>query len=91
MSSSRPSPRPSGARRARSWRGRSLVCSVAPCIAIAAAGLGCPQQTSDAPADTHAPCKEVGQRCEFAPGKLGSCVVRDNCREPNCFVCQSQH
>jgi len=96
MSSSRPSPRrPSGTRRARSWRstGQRVALNVARCVAlgVAAAGLACPQQTSDAPADTRAPCQEVGQRCEVSPGKLGSCVVRDNCRETNCFVCQSQH
>jgi len=92
MSSSRPSPRPS-ADGSPPWPGRVLASRVARCVAIgvAAGGLACPQQTSDAPAETRAPCKEVGQRCEFAPGKLGSCVVRDNCREPNCFVCQSQH
>ncbi len=43
----------------------------------------------------------VGQTCEVSPGKLGSCVARDECLSPPCpsgaegdrvqFVCQSQH
>jgi hypothetical protein len=51
---------------------------------------GCPEQTSAPPAP-NAPCREVGQRCEFAPGKLGSCVLNDNCQGPSCYICQSQH
>ena len=51
---------------------------------------GCPQQSAE-PASAERPCKEVGQNCEVAPGKLGTCVLRDDCREPSCFVCQSQH
>ena len=40
-----------------------------------------------------APCTKFGDNCEFAPGKLGSCVVRDGCTGggSECFVCQSQH
>lgn len=37
------------------------------------------------------PCRKFGDNCEFAPGKLGSCVVRDGCTGNDCFVCQSQH
>jgi hypothetical protein len=66
---------------------RHLFCLVLLGIGIA----GCPEQVSkDAPGSA-APCKELGQNCEVSPGKLGSCVVVDNCREGNCFVCQSQH
>lgn len=36
-------------------------------------------------------CTTVGQRCEVSPGKLGSCVRRDDCAAGDCFVCQSQH
>jgi hypothetical protein len=36
-------------------------------------------------------CREFGQTCEFLPGKLGACVVRDNCSGEGCFTCQSQH
>jgi hypothetical protein len=57
---------------------------------LALATAGCPEQTSSPP-EANAPCREVGQRCEFSPGKLGSCVLNDNCQGPNCFVCQSQH
>jgi len=59
-------------------------------LSLAVLASGCPEQVS-APADSSAPCKEVGQRCEFSPGKLGSCVLNDNCQGPNCFICQSQH
>jgi hypothetical protein len=37
-----------------------------------------------------AACTKVGQTCEYAPNKLGSCVQRDNCTA-DCLVCQSQH
>jgi hypothetical protein len=36
-------------------------------------------------------CTEFGQQCEFAPGKLGACVVRDGCTGDDCLLCQSQH
>ena len=53
--------------------------------------LACPaRKTGSAPAP-FPPCTQVGQRCEFSPGKLGSCVQRDGCHDQNCFVCQSQH
>jgi hypothetical protein len=59
-------------------------------LVVAVLASGCPEQVTP-PADLSAPCKEVGQRCEFSPGKLGSCVLNDNCRGPSCFICQSQH
>lgn len=59
-------------------------------LVLGLGGAGCPEQTSSPPSPA-APCREVGQRCEFSPGKLGSCVMNDNCQGPNCFVCQSQH
>ncbi|HEY8944546.1 MAG TPA: hypothetical protein VIM73_09795 [Polyangiaceae bacterium] len=44
----------------------------------------------------HAPpkpkaCTAFGQQCEYAPGKLGACVIRDGCTGEGCYVCQSQH
>jgi hypothetical protein len=36
-------------------------------------------------------CKSIGQNCEFSPGKLGTCVLRDECTGNDCYVCQSQH
>lgn len=51
---------------------------------------GCPAK-SERPKAEPAPCTSFGQRCEFSPGKLGSCVVRDGCTGAGCFVCQSQH
>jgi hypothetical protein len=53
--------------------------------------LACPERKSESPPAPLPPCTQVGQRCEFSPGKLGSCVQRDDCHEQNCFVCQSQH
>jgi hypothetical protein len=82
---SRQRPAPSRAQRCLRALLRSAVLA-----AIALPTAGCPEQTSSPPA-ANAPCREVGQRCEFAPGKLGSCVLNDNCQGPNCYVCQSQH
>jgi len=62
-------------------------------LACAAALAGCPPAEHRASADASpAGCARVGQSCEVSPGKLGSCVARDDCRDPGgCFVCQSQH
>ena len=48
--------------------------------ALALLLAGCPSR-SDGPAPSSAPqkCTKVGQTCEYAPNKLGSCVMRDNC------------
>lgn len=51
---------------------------------------GC-RGSSAGPAEGSAPCSSVGQRCQVSPGKLGSCVLIDNCGRDNCYVCQSQH
>jgi hypothetical protein len=60
-------------------------------VSVLLATSACPETSSPSLEDPKEPCKEVGQRCEVSPGKLGSCVVVDNCRGPSCFVCQSQH
>jgi hypothetical protein len=57
---------------------------------------GCPPaaERSSAAVEAGAPaaCVRVGQGCEYSPGKLGTCVARDDCKDPaGCFVCQSQH
>jgi hypothetical protein len=55
---------------------------------------GCPrsERTSSGDAEAAGICSRVGQRCEVSPGKLGTCVARDDCNDPaGCFVCQSQH
>jgi hypothetical protein len=73
-------------------RSHPLAFHVASMAAAASLLLGCPEQTRNhAPPAASAPCREIGQRCEFSPGKLGSCVMVDGCRSGNCFVCQSQH
>jgi hypothetical protein len=65
-------------------------------VTSALALLGCPPsgekgENKAAPAPTTTACTKVGATCEFSPGKLGSCVERDGCATPPCFVCQSQH
>jgi hypothetical protein len=64
--------------------------------ALAATLLACPpdDKKGSAPAPTPAltgACQKVGQSCEFSPGKLGTCVSKDDCSAPPCFICQSQH
>jgi hypothetical protein len=54
---------------------------------------GCPSAPGGSKPSTDAAasqCARVGQTCEYAPNKLGSCVQRDNCTV-DCLVCQSQH
>ena len=54
--------------------------------------LGCPPDDKKTPVPTAAgACEKVGQSCEFSPGKLGTCVQKDDCKTGSCFVCQSQH
>jgi hypothetical protein len=61
-------------------------------LLLAAALLGCPPDDKKSPAPTASgACEKVGQSCEFSPGKLGTCVQKDDCKTGNCFVCQSQH
>lgn len=68
------------------------VGAVAVAGALALAGLGCPPAAEKKPPPaTGAACARIGQSCEFAPGKLGTCVQRDDCTGNDCFVCQSQH
>jgi hypothetical protein len=57
---------------------------------------GCPPPKNDkeksSPAQLSTPCSKVGQSCELSPGKLGTCVQKDDCKDPaGCFDCQSQH
>ncbi|HEX7603188.1 MAG TPA: hypothetical protein VF316_16335 [Polyangiaceae bacterium] len=62
-------------------------------VLVALSLVGCPAKTErSAASDAAVPsCARVGQTCEFSPGKLGSCVERDECASPPCLVCQSQH
>lgn len=71
-------------------KAQAFVRACGTALTLAVLATGCPEQVT-VPADVSAPCKEVGQRCEFSPGKLGSCVLNDNCQGPSCFICQSQH
>lgn len=62
---------------------RSTVVAL---IAFAAPLFGCPTQAPQKP------CARVGDSCAVSPGKLGTCVNRDECvAGGDCFVCQPQH
>lgn len=65
---------------------------LAPCLALGllALGSGCPERSSAPPAGQQR-CTQFGQRCEVSPGKLGTCVKRDDCSGDDCYLCQSQH
>lgn len=54
---------------------------------------GCPERNHEQGRSSLPPCRKFGDSCEFAPGKLGSCVMRDGCTSGGgeCFTCQSQH
>ena len=54
---------------------------------------GCPSGAHERPHSSLPPCTKFGDNCEFSPGKLGSCVMRDGCTASGseCYVCQSQH
>lgn len=58
-------------------------------VVLGALHGGCPQSDAEPPAPKA--CTSLGQRCQLSPGKLGSCVIVDDCQEESCFVCQSQH
>lgn len=72
-------------------RTRRSMLTLSP-IFFAIALLGCPPEDKKKQAPTSpGACEKVGQSCELSPGKLGSCVHKDDCTTANCFVCQSQH
>jgi hypothetical protein len=70
-------------------RARSLLLV----LVLGTALLGCPpdDKKQPAPAAAAKACEKVGQSCEFSPGKLGTCVQKDDCKTDRCFDCQSQH
>jgi hypothetical protein len=72
---------------ARSWLPRALAAL------LLLGGSGCPERSSNAERapTSQPPCTQFGQRCELSPGKLGTCVQRDDCSGNDCFLCQSQH
>ena len=60
------------------------------CASFALALLtGCPPadpkaspSSSSSASSMPAACSKVGQTCEVAPGKLGTCVQKDECSDP---------
>ena len=58
-------------------------------VLLALAIVGCPGGPSVKKAPE--PCRQLGQQCEFSPGKLGACSYRANCSGADCLYCQSQH
>ncbi|HEY0467917.1 MAG TPA: hypothetical protein VGC79_27145 [Polyangiaceae bacterium] len=71
----------------------STAVSVATLAALLVTVPGCPERSHDKPHSSLPACSKFGDSCEFSPGKLGSCVMRDGCTGtgPECFTCQSQH
>jgi len=65
------------------------LSSLAVLLLVALALGGCPRGAATKKAPE--PCKEQGQQCEFAPGKLGACAYKANCEGAGCLYCQSQH
>jgi hypothetical protein len=61
-------------------------------LALALALVACGRTDRAAPSALPA-CAKMGQNCEFSPGKLGTCVIKEPCDSagPSCLVCQSQH
>ena len=73
---------------------RVALLFLLPLFPLVVACQRAPQQDDSKKGDPAAPspsaCTAFGQSCEFSPGKLGTCVMKDNCTK-DCFVCQSQH
>jgi hypothetical protein len=78
---------------------RALASSIVVPAGLALALSACPpadQKKTPPPSSSSSSslsvCSKVGQTCEVSPGKLGSCVQKDDCNDAaGCFVCQSQH
>lgn len=60
-------------------------------LAIAGVLAGCPPKTEKPRPSAEPRCQKFGERCEYAPGKLGTCVQRTGCNAGDCLICQSQH
>lgn len=67
----------------------SKLALASTCASLALTLAGCPGGASVKKAPE--PCRELGQQCEFSPGKLGACSYRANCTGAGCLYCQSQH
>jgi hypothetical protein len=60
------------------------------CLIFGLLAAGCPESGKPRSAEPKR-CERFGDTCDFAPGKLGACVQKDDCTGSNCLVCQSQH
>ena len=60
-------------------------------VALAVGLCACPPRGDKEQPSKPRTCTKFGEQCDYAPGKLGTCVRRDDCTQGNCFVCQSQH
>jgi hypothetical protein len=60
-------------------------------LLLLAVGLCACPPTGDKQQPSKRTCTKFGEQCDYEPGKLGTCVRRDDCTQGNCFVCQSQH
>jgi hypothetical protein len=71
-------------------RAKALLAFVL--LALMAALAGCRSRTEGTARSIRAPhCVKFGDGCEFSPGKLGSCMTKENCTGGGCLFCQSQH
>jgi hypothetical protein len=71
-----------------------MTLSLRAALLAALTALACnppPAAGADAGEGPAVKCARFGQSCQFAPGKLGTCVQRTNCTGDDCLVCQSQH
>jgi hypothetical protein len=57
---------------------------------VSAVFFACDAPPRATPAPAPSACAKFGEACEFSPGKLGTCVLKDDCVK-DCLVCQSQH
>ena len=69
---------------------RAANCWFGPLAFFATLTLACSTKAPNKQLTPKA-CTKFGEQCEVSPGKLGSCVVRDNCSGKDCLVCQQQH
>ena len=60
-------------------------------LLVAVALPACPPSGDKDKSTKPRTCTKFGETCDFAPGKLGTCVQRVDCTHGDCFVCQSQH
>jgi hypothetical protein len=72
----------------------SIPRAAAPLLALALVACTPPPSSSSAATDAASSagaCMREGDRCEFAPGKIGLCTAKPGCTGDGCFACMSLH